>query len=94
MCGRMTTTPELLTVNAIREHYGLSRNLTHDLLPLMPHVKIGRAGRGERLMVRRADIERLLARAAEEQRDLLDLVRDFTPDTLRVWLAGGSQGVN
>ncbi|MFT2720720.1 hypothetical protein ACMT4L_12010 [Deinococcus sp. A31D244] len=88
-----TPTPELLTVNDIRKLSGLGRNLSHDLARLMPHLKVGRAGLGERLLVRRDDFDRLLLRASQERRDLLELVRDFTPDDLQAWMNAG-QGVN
>ena len=44
--------------------------------------------------MKRGDFEALIHRAAEERRDLWELTRDFTPDTLREWLTGGAQGAN
>lgn len=90
----MQTSTELLSVADIRKNLGLGRDLTTALVRLLPHITLGKSGRGDRRLVRRADLDRLLARAAEERRDLWELVRDFTPDTLREWLAGGAQGVN
>jgi len=86
--------PELLGVADLRERYQMGRDLAAELLRLMPHIKLGKKGRGDRLVVRRADFDALIQRATEEQRDLWELTRDFTPDTLREWLAGDSRGLN
>lgn len=84
----------LLSNADLRQEYGLGRDLATHVARLLPHVKTGRAGRGEKLLVKRRDFETLIHRAAEERRDLWELVRDFTPDTLRDWLHGGAAGAN
>lgn len=84
----------LLSNADLRQEYGLGRDLATQVARLLPHVKTGRAGRGDRLLVKREDFEALIHRAAEERRDLWELARDFTPDTLRVWLAGNAGGTN
>ncbi|WP_146202822.1 hypothetical protein [Deinococcus irradiatisoli] len=95
ICGCMeTSTKELLGVADIRNNLGLGRDLTTALVRLLPHITLGRSGRGDRRLVRRADLDLLLRRATEEQRDLWELSRDFTPDTLRAWLGNESQGAN
>lgn len=87
-------TKHLLNNADLRQEYGLGRDLATQVARLLPHVKTGRAGRGEKLLVKRGDFEALIHRAAEERRDLWELTRDFTPDTLREWLTGGAQGAN
>ena len=77
---------QLLSNADLRQQYGLGRDLATQVARLLPHVKTGRSGRGERLLVRRSDFDHLINRAAEEQRDLWELVRDFTPERLRRWL--------
>ena len=83
----MPTNTELLDVSAIRKNLGLGRDLTIALVRLLPHITLGKSGRGDRRLVRRTDIDLLLQRASEEQRDLWELVRDFTPEVMRRWLA-------
>jgi len=84
----------LLSNADLRQEYGMGRDLATRVARLLPHVKTGRAGRGDRLLVRRSDFDQLIHRATEEQRDLWELVRDFTPDTLREWLAGSTGKAN
>ncbi|WP_019587581.1 hypothetical protein [Deinococcus apachensis] len=90
----MDMTPELLSAADIRKQTGFGRDLTFALMEKMPHVTLGKSGRGDRRLVRRADLDLLLVRAAEERRDLWELARDFTPDTLREWLVGSVQRAN
>lgn len=85
---------QLLSNSDLRQQYGLGRDLATQVARLLPHVKTGRSGRGERLLVRRSDLDQLIHRASEEQRDLWELVRDFTPEELRSWMVSGSEGMN
>lgn len=78
----------LLANNDLRHEYGLGRDLSTQLARLLPHVKTGRAGRGDKLLIRRVDIERLIGRAMEERRDLWEISRSFTPQALAEWLEG------
>ena len=78
---------QLLSNSDLRQQYGLGRDLATHVARLLPHVKTGRSGRGERLLVRRTDFDLLIQRASDEQRDLWELVRDFTPEVMRRWLA-------
>jgi hypothetical protein len=88
------TSAELLGVADIRKNYNLGRDLTTELMLLLPHIVLGQRGRGDRRVVRRSDFDRLIERAAEERRDLRDFSSAFTPDTLRAWLVGNSHGAN
>lgn len=85
----------LLANNDLRAEYGLGRDLATRVARLLPHVKAGRSGRGERLLVKRGDFERLIDRAAAERRDLWELAKEHTPESLQAWLSGGIEsGVN
>ncbi|PJI53928.1 hypothetical protein CTI14_21820 [Methylobacterium radiotolerans] len=77
---------ELLPIESVRQEFSLGRDLASHLVKLLPHVKVGRSGRGERLLVRREDLNRLLEKAAREDRTLWSIARTYTPDTLREWL--------
>lgn len=76
----------LLSVASLREEYGFGRDLASLLVKLLPSVRIGHSGRGERLLVRRTDIERLIEKAIKERRTLWDIARNSTPATLEAWL--------
>lgn len=85
---------DLLGAADIRKRTGLGRDLTFALMEKMPHITTGKAGHGTVRVVRSTDLDLLLARAAEERRDLWQIARDFTPDTLRDWMRGGVAGAN
>ncbi|GAA4022820.1 hypothetical protein GCM10022631_41690 [Deinococcus rubellus] len=83
----MPNTQTLLGINGLREEYSFGRDLATQLAELMPHIVAGRAGRGPRRLVHRADLERLLAHARADQVDLWALVKQ--PDARTViqnWL--------
>lgn len=77
---------ELINIATLRHEYGLGRDLATRFARLLPHIKTGRSGRGERLLVRRADFERLISRAATERVDLWQLARQSTPESLQTWM--------
>ncbi|GGM02506.1 hypothetical protein [Deinococcus aerophilus] len=76
----------LLSVDLLRQDYGLGRDLATHFVRLLPHIKMGRRGCGERLLIKRADFEHLIDRAAAERVDLWRLARQHTPETLQAWL--------
>lgn len=84
---------ELLSVTNLRGEYGLGRDLASRLVKLLPNVKIGASGCGERLLVRRQDLDRLLDKAAREGCTLWDIARSHTPQTLGTWL-GAERSTN
>lgn len=88
----MNTPTELVGVADIRKNLGLGRDIATELVRLLPHVTLGRSGRGEKRLVRRADLDLLIHKAMQEKRDLWEMVRDFTPERLRRWL--GAEGMN
>ena len=88
----MNSHKELVGVADIRTHFNLGRDLATELVRLLPHVTLGRSGRGEKRLVRRTDFDLLISKAMSEERDLWELVRDFTPERLRRWL--GSEALN
>lgn len=90
----MDTTRELLDVAAIRKLTGLGRDMSIALIRHLPHVTLGRSGKGLKRLIRRPDLDLFLTRAAQEERDLWDLVKDFTPEELRSWMASGPKGMN
>ena len=90
----MTTSTELLDVAAIRKLTGLGRDISIALIRHLPHVTLGRSGKGLKRLIRRPDLDLFLTRAAQEERDLWGLVRDFTPEELRSWMVSGSEGMN
>lgn len=79
---------ELLSVGNLRSEYGLGRDLATRLVRLLPHVQVGRRGQGACLLVRRADFDFLVDRAAAERVDLWQLARQHTPESLQLWLQG------
>lgn len=78
----------LLGNTDIRADYGLGRDLATRLARLLPHIKAGRSGRGDIVLVKREDLERLLNRAKAERLDLWDLSRTHTPESFEAWLNG------
>lgn len=72
----------------IRQQYGLGRDLTTEVMQLLPHITLGRTGRGMKRLVKREDIETLLERAIEEGVDLWQLVRKHkgSPKNLWAWM--------
>lgn len=79
---------ELLSIGDLRSEYGLGRDLATRLVRLLPHVQVGRRGRGAYLLVRRADFDFLVNRATVERVDLWHLARKHTPESLQLWLQG------
>lgn len=77
---------ELLTVNDLRQIYGLGRDLATALIRLLPHIKVGASGCGERLMVRRQNLDRLLEASSKTKLSLWEIARNLTPDSLQAWL--------
>ena len=88
----MTSQKELVGVADLRTHFNLGRDLATELVRLLPHITLGKSGRGEKRLVRRADFDLLIHKAMQEERDLWEMVRDFTPERLRRWL--GAAGMN
>ncbi|WP_425146173.1 hypothetical protein [Deinococcus sp.] len=83
----MPTGQKILLANTdLRFEYGLGRDLATRLGLLLPHVRVGTVGRGEKRLVRREDIDRLMQRAAQENVELWELAKGHTPETLQVWL--------
>lgn len=78
---------ELLSVAGLRSEYGLGRDLAAHLIKLLPHIKVGSSGCGDRLLVRRQDLDRLLEKTAREGPALWEIVRSHTPETLDAWLS-------
>ena len=65
----------LLGIGDIRAEYSFGRDLATLLAENMPHIIVGRAGKGPRRLVHRVDFERVLACASAEQVDLWALVK-------------------
>jgi len=86
----METTPELVGVKELAQRYGLSKDTARSLLLLLPHVKAGRSGRGERILGRPTDFEQLITKATHDQCDLQVLIQQHTPDSMRTWLYPGA----
>lgn len=82
---------ELLGVADLRHEYGLGRDLASQLIRLLPHIKVGKAGCGDRLMVRRCDIDRLCEVSSRTHLSLWAVARDFTPATLAEWMRGAEE---
>lgn len=80
---------KLLGNRNVREKYAFGRDLSTRIISLLPHVMVGRAGRGKRRLIKEEDLEQLIARAAEEGVDLWQLVRTHTPESLKCWLTKG-----
>jgi len=59
------TAPHLLDVAALRREYGLGRETAYALTRLLPCLRVG-----GRYLIRRADLEAYLERAAHENRDI------------------------
>jgi excisionase family DNA binding protein len=62
---RHHTAPHLLDVAALRREYGLGRETAYALAHLLPCLRVG-----GRYLIRRADLEAYLERAAREGRDI------------------------
>ncbi len=77
---------ELLTVADLRREYGFGRDLSSQLIRLLPHIKVGAAGCGDRLLVRRDDIDQLCRASSKSGTSLWHIVREFSPTSLTVWL--------
>lgn len=77
---------ELLTVADLRREYGFGRDLSSQLIRLLPHIKVGAAGYGERLLVRRDDIDQLCTASSKSGTSLWQIVREYTSASLAVWL--------
>jgi len=79
--------PTLLTRKDISATYGFGRDLSTRLSQCLPHIVLGRCGRGERRRVRREDIDRLIELAAQRNTNLWELVKEYrTPDALKAWM--------
>ena len=75
----------------MQQEFHLPRDLSARLLELLPHVKMGRAGLGVKRCVQRRDLESFLERAARERLDLVQLVRDMTPEAFRTWFEDSTE---
>jgi|GEM_PF-3908877 len=83
---REQRTASLLGVEDLRTDYRLGRDLAFKLAQTLPHVITGRAGRGERRLVRREDMDRLIAAAARVGVSLWSIVREHDAGSLAAWL--------
>ena len=81
-----TAKKALLANRDLRLEYGFGRDLATKLGLLLPHVRLGITGRGEKRLVRREDVDRLISRASQEGADLWGLARMHTPETLQAWM--------
>ena len=76
----------LLANRDLRLEYGLGRDLATKLGQLLPHVRMGSMGRGEKRLVRREDVDRLILRATLEGADLWELAKTHTQESLQTWM--------
>ncbi|GGR22558.1 hypothetical protein GCM10008957_38240 [Deinococcus ruber] len=76
----------LLANRDLRLEYGFGRDLATKLGLLLPHVRIGAMGRGEKRLVRREDVDRLIDRAAQDGADLWELAKTHDPASLQTWM--------
>jgi len=81
-----TAKKALLANRDLRLEYGFGRDLATKLGLLLPHVRLGTTGRGEKRLVRREDVDRLIDRASQEGSDLWGLTRTHTPESLQIWM--------
>ena len=81
-----TAKKALLANRDLRLEYGLGRDLATRLGLLLPHVRLGATGRGEKRLVRREDVDRLIDRAAQDGADLWQLARTHDQVSLQAWM--------
>lgn len=75
---------ELLGTDDLRQQYNLGRDFSGAFMKKLPHIVVGKAGPHPKVLVRRVDVEAVLARASAERADLWALIKsgfDFS-----VWL--------
>ena len=81
-----TAKKSMLANRDLRLEYGLGRDLATKLAQLLPHVRMGAMGRGEKRLVRREDVDRLILRATLDGADLWELAKTHTQESLQAWM--------
>jgi len=69
---------QMLTAQDLQTEYSLSRDLSLKLVALLPHVSLGRSGKGEKFLVRRADVDRFMTFAVQGNHNLWHLANALT----------------
>ncbi|WP_216325613.1 hypothetical protein [Deinococcus aestuarii] len=73
---------ELLSATTVRERYGVGREVARQMCRVLPHVKIGKKGRGEQVRVLRRHVDALLGYVAMHRLDLAAVLAGSTSGEL------------
>ncbi|MHA0039326.1 hypothetical protein [Deinococcus sp. PESE-13] len=78
--------PALLSPAKLQHHYALGRDLAIQLCAVLPHVVVGKRGRGIQRLAFQDDVERLLRFVATHELDLKIVAFEVQPSEIRAWI--------